>query len=224
MIYYREDSKQVEFTPITKPVAEGEQGYIYKLNNTKCIKMYKDGMPTIDPKIFKLYQDLSLEGYSRLHELWYRDSKLQEVGAYIMDFYKSDADNILFMPVDYTIENLNILYNSVKILSEYRVLVRDLIPQNAILSSDKITVVDYDSSINSTRNIKVIENHNINCLMILFRKIYNEGFRKLAIKIDNNQGLQNYINHLFLNTDEPIKKLQKKMKKGRPIDYLYKGC
>ena len=141
-----------------------------------------------------------------------------------MDFYKSDADNILFMPVDYTIENLNILYNSVKILSEYRVLVRDLIPQNAILSSDKITVVDYDSSINSTRNIKVIENHNINCLMILFRKIYNEGFRKLAIKIDNNQGLQNYINHLFLNTDEPIKKLQKKMKKGRPIDYLYKGC
>lgn len=224
MIYYKEDSKEVEFTPITTQVGEGEQGYIYKFDENKCIKIYKDEMPTIAPKIFKLYQYLSLDGYSKLHELWYRDSNLQEVGAYLSDYYNNDADNILFMPVEYTIDHLNILHNSIKTLSEHGVLVRDLIPRNVILGSDKITVVDYDSSRLISKQTEELIKINTYSLLNLFRKLYKEGFTKLSINIDNNKGLNSHIDYIFSNNTEPTKKLQRTMSQGRPIDYLYKRC
>lgn len=224
MIYYIEDSKPRTFIPMTDPIGQGEQGYVYKYDENKCIKIYIDGMPTIKPEIFKLYKELSLEGYSKLHELWYRDPNLQEIGAYLSDFYNNDANNILFMPVEYTTDNLNMLYNSIKTLSEHGILVRDLIPKNVILGSAKITVVDYDSSKITSKPAEELTRINICSLLTLFKKLYKESLREIAINIDNNKGLNNYIDYLFTNKEEPTKKLQRKMPKGRPIDYLYERC
>lgn len=224
MIYYKENLTPVEFTPNAKPIAEGEQGNIYKLNQNRCIKIYTAGMPTINPEVFKIYKELSLEGYSKLHELWYSDVELKEVGAYISDWYVKTRDNILFMPTEYTIHNLSVLYNSIKVLSENQILARDLIPQNVILGSENITVVDFDSCRLSTKTRDELERLNTLAVLKLFREIYKDGLRSLALNIDKNKALSNYIDAMFKAKEDPVKKLERKMPKGRPIDYIYEKC
>lgn len=224
MIYYKENSKPIEFTSKAEPVAQGEQGKIYKIDINKCIKVYTEGMPTITPEVFKIYKDLSLEGYSKLHEIWYRDEKLKAVGAYISDWYVKTRDNILFMPSEYTIHNLSVLYNSIEVLSKNQILVRDLIPQNVILGNDNMTVIDFDSCRLSTKPKEELERLNTCALLKLFRDIYKDSLRSLAVNVDKNKTLSNYIDNMFKNTGNCAKKLERKMPKGRPIDYIYEKC
>lgn len=225
MIYYTENSKQVEIISKSFAISSGEQGYIHKLDDNKCIKSYIKGMPTIDPEIFKLYKELSLEGYSKLYDIFYRDPELQQVAGYTAKYYTEDPENLLFRSTEYTIYNLEVLYNAMKILSENQILVKDLIPRNIILGKDNVTVTDYDSCRLSAKNVEELTKQNIDSLMHLFKGLYKEAFKELAVNIEKNKELSNYINYFFSNGNEPIKKLQRKMKMApRPIDFLYERC
>ena len=225
MIYYTSNLKEIEFKPSTKPMGQGEQGYVYKFDENRCIKTYIEEMPTFDPEMFSLFKKISLNGYSKLHELLYSDPKLQKVTAFIADYYPSDANNILFMPTEYTLYNLDILYSSIRILSKYNIQVKDLIPKNVILGKEHITVVDYDSYKKTEKDIEELFKENIYNLMFLFRSLYKEAFKTLGVNIEKNIVLSNYINYIFSNCDEPLKLVRKKLNKvPRPIDLLYEIC
>ena len=41
MMYYTSDLKKVEYTPKIEPLGSGTQGSVYRLDENKCIKIYK---------------------------------------------------------------------------------------------------------------------------------------------------------------------------------------
>lgn len=226
MIYYTSDLRKMEYTPDEQfKIGEGTQGTVYKQGNNQCIKIYNGERTTFDPEIFELFQALVLPNYGKLYDLLYGDSGLQEVAAYTMEYYQSSAENILHMPTEYTLENFNILFNSIKSLADNRVLAKDLIPVNAILGKDNITIIDFDSCVRAQLDSEAVLEVNINNLLYLFKRLYRQELMKLGKDVDNNKVLSSYLNYLFSYSSEPVKTLKRKLEYTKtPMDSLYWRC
>lgn len=225
MMYYTSDLKKVEYTPKIEPLGSGTQGSVYRLDENKCIKIYKEDSVTFDPEIFKFFKELSLKGYSKLHDLLYNDPDLRKVAGYIVDYYPTEVENILFMPLEYTLHNIDILYNSVKLLAENSILAKDTIPDNAILGKENITMIDFDTCRKSILSKSAILDVNTNNILYLFKRLYEEGLKKIGKDISNNEELSNYLESLFSYCKEPAKTLSKRMcGANKPYDLLYWRC
>lgn len=220
MIYYDSGSRPIEFTPEKEAIGFGRQGAVYDFGVDKCIKIYTEDASRYEPEIFELFKELSLDGYCKLYDLLYSDPKKQEVAAYIMKKYVNEVENILNMPTDYTIDSFNTLYNSVRILAHNRIIARDTIAANAILSNDGVILIDFDSCNRTT----LLEDHvleiNINNILYLFKGLFKEGLKKMGKKIEDEE-LSNYLNHIFAYSKEPVKALKRRMAySNTPMDVL----
>lgn len=210
VIYCTGELKRVEFNSDKKPIGSGTQGNVYRFENDKCIKIYDNDVTKYDPEMFKLFKELSLEGYCKLYDLLYNSPFLDEVSGYTMKYYQTEVDNILNMPTEYTIHSFNILYNSIKILADNRIIAKDTIPANAILTKDNVTLIDFDSCIRSSQDVNVILEVNINNILYLFRRLFEEGLKKMG-KDTNDDNLSDYLDALFAYSKEPVKALKRRM-------------
>lgn len=220
MEFCTSDLRKIDFTPDNGIIGDGTQGKVYRLEQDKCIKIYGKDVTKYNPEIFELLKKLSLDGYCKLYDLLYSDPFLDEIVGYTMQYYKTDVENILFMPTEYIIHSFNILYNSVKILAENRIIVKDSIPVNAILCKDNITLIDLDSYIKSEDSIENILEINTSNILYLFKKLFEEGLKKMGKNIDDDE-LSEYLNMLFAYSKEPVKSLKKRMAYTKtPMDVL----
>lgn len=221
MIYYTSDLRKVEFNPTCEPIGIGTQGKVYDFKKGQCIKIYDEDVVKYSEEMFQMFKQLSLKGYCLLYDLLYSDSEFHDISAYTMKKYINEVNNILNMPTEYTIHSFNILYNSVKVLAENRILAKDTIPVNAILGKDNITLIDFDTCEVSTRTKEEVLEVNIGNILYLFRRLYEEGLKKMGKNIDNDRELAEYLDNLFAYSREPVKSLQRKMAYTRtPMDVL----
>lgn len=220
MIYYTSDLQKVEFTPNRELIASGKQGSVYDYGENKCVKIYGEDVQKYEPEIFALFKELSLEGYCKLYDLLYRDSNLQEVAGYIMQKYINEIENILNMSTEYTINSFEMLYNSVRILAENRIIVRDTTSYNAILSVDGIILIDMDSCNKTTLPVEDVLEVNVNNILYLFRRLFEEGLVKLGKDIADEE-LSKCLKDIFSYSKEPVKSLKKKLAYSKtPMEVL----
>lgn len=221
MIYCTNDLRKVEFIPCDKPIGEGTQGKVYKLDDDKCIKIYGQDVIKYDPEMFGLFKHLSLEGYCKLYDLLYNDPFLDEIAGYTMKYYQNEVENILLMPIEYTLHSFNILYNSVKILADNRIFAKDTVPANAILGKDNVVLIDFDDCKRSIQDSKEVLEVNINNILYLFRRLYEEGLKKMGKNIDVDDELSDYLDALFSYSKEPVKALKRRMAYAKtPMEVL----
>lgn len=210
MIYYTSDYRKIEYNLDGKLIGEGTQGKVYRLDDDKCVKVYKNDVIKIDPEVFKLLKDLSLDGYCRLYDLLYSDFEFQDLDGYIMQYLEKEIPNILLMPTEYTIHSFNILYNSIKVLAEYRIFIKDTIPVNAILTKDNVVLIDFDGYLKTNVSKEEVLEVNVNNLLYLFRRLFEEGLKRIGKNINDNE-LEEYLDAIFLYSKEPVKALEKRM-------------
>lgn len=160
--------------------------------------------------MFELFKKLFLDGYCKLYDLLYNDYFLDEVVGYTMKYYQMEVENILLMPTEYTIHSFDILYNSIKILTDNRIIAKDTIPANAILAKDNITVIDFDTCVKSIQSIETILEVNTNNILYLFKRLFEEGLKKLRKNIENEE-LSDYLSALFSYNKELVKALKRRM-------------
>lgn len=221
MIYCTNDLRKVEFIPCDKPIGEGTQGKVYKIDADKCIKIYGHDVMKYEPEMFELFKNLSLEGHCKLYDLLYSDPFLDEIAGYTMKYYQNEVDNILLMPTEYTLHSFNILYNSVKVLADNRIFAKDTVPANAILCKDNVVLIDFDACKRTNQDSKAVLEVNINNILYLFRRLYEEGLKKMGKNIEGDNELSDYLDTLFSYSNEPVKTLKKRMSYSRtPMDVL----
>jgi len=227
MICYKENGSEVEYI-LSKEnmINNGTQGCIYRYNADKCIKIYNDNAMKYDnrfnPEIFNIFRNLSLPGIYKLYELLYSDPSLNNVIGYMMKYYEKSSENILYMPINYTVNNLNMLIKSIEILTNEGLLLKDLYYSNVVVGESRIILIDRDTSIKSNMDRDELLELNIHNLLYAFKGLWIDGFRKIGIDVSDNILLNDKIDSLFNYSKNPVKKLSL-MTVGaqRPIDLFY---
>lgn len=206
-------------------LGSGIYGSVYKTHDNKCLKVFKENAFKDEDIVFdeSVYEDirrLNLRGFYRLYDLYY-NKNLSEVMGYLSDYYEKEDINILTMPTDYTLSNLYTLYDSFCALSRKGIYTEDLHPDNVIMDSNKITIIDIDLFYRGKKkNMSHVLMCNVRNLTDLFSWIYMssiEGgnFRDRGKMINKIQNLF-YVNGKH-GVDPVIKRL---IKYKYPIDYL----
>ena len=149
MKYFKDDGSKI-LCDRTSPLGSGNSGSAYKTSDGKTIKVWYDiEFSDIDARLIKKIGNLKLSNYYRVLSLLYK-RKSDMVSAnnaigYLYEYVKKDDIDILTMPVDYTIDNINELYKSVLILTKNKILADDLDhPGNVIMNKNGIIAIDVD--------------------------------------------------------------------------------
>lgn len=193
-------------------LAGGRKSNIFFMDNTKCLKLFNEVI--YNDSVVKLIQKKNLNGFYEIYDLLYFNNTF--IG-YIMKYYKDNNIDILTMPVEYTLDNYNDLYKSIMTLTDKKVFLYDLCNDNAILTDDKLIVIDVDEFIVYKDADKyIVQNENMFALESLFNSIYINARNKYHA--DDRINI-NRINNIFcINSPHKVLKKYK-----YPIDYLRGG-
>lgn len=235
MVYYTKDSREVEFSPSEDNyIHSGTQGSVYRYSADKCIKVYYDNETScFEEDMFETFKKFNLANYCKLYELLYDENN--RVSSFIMEYCESIKENILFMPTEYTLENLSLLFKSVNTLSAEGIITRDMYYKNVILREKEITIIDFDKcarvlapfmvkpTVEYSFKKEELRSTNINNLLCLFEDIYKESLKSLGIDVGSGSHARELLNYLFSYSYNPPKTLAKKLAGvKKPIDLLYK--
>ncbi len=225
MIFYTKNGKKINIKELELlKDNRGTQGIVYKYGKDSCLKVYHESyFSKIEEGIFDIIKSLDLKNFYKLYDLLF-DEQMEKILAYTMKYYESTNENILFLPVDYTMDNFNNIYKSISILAENRILVEDLFYKNVILGQNEITIIDIDSYRFEDRNsIELIKDINSENIVYMMKTIYKEELYKLGINLRENQYYQKKLDNLFSYSylmDAP-KVLAKRLENiKRPIEYF----
>ena len=217
---YNDKSEKREY-PINNYFDTGACGFIYRIDNDKCLKLLSDDL-YFDPSIIKVMKKLKLENFYKIYDILF-DEKNNYFG-YTMKYYQKEDINILNMPIDYTLDNLYKLFNSFKKLNKNNIYAYDCSAGNVIMDSKNITVIDADLYFfyNKNENKELVED-NYNILMNLFKYLCYKELKELGYLLEDT----NYVLSDLFDENKEISHVEKKLIKYKyPIDYFndfYKG-
>lgn len=221
MVFYTEDNDVLRYG--TNNRIGGETcGFIYKLSDDECFKKFKSKSMRVDEKALVLIQELNLENFCKIKKLLYDKNRI--IIGYLMEYYQKEDIDILTMPIDYTIDNLCKLYNSVIKLSENNIFVNDMHTGNIIINSSGITIIDYDLYVlDGYFTGPFLEYKNISSLRYLFREIFLEALLEYHTEYNSDFNRQLIGNTFQLWNPMLLEKTCKKLTRHKyPIDYIKK--
>lgn len=207
MVFYDKDSNKYTYSiEDKKPVGEGMKAKIYKISSSECLKvLHCDPNCYFDEDTFSEIKSLSLKGLVRLGTPFYSGGKLKD---YIMEYIEKSKVSILDMPIDYTIDNINALYNDLSILADNSIEVHDLFEGNLIVGSSKVTLIDLDDYVKRpSADKKMTLYSNTWFLLYAFKRLYQaELMRKgydLCTTSKDNITINHCLSDMFdYNIDE----------------------
>lgn len=227
MIAYTEDKKRYNLDT-DNFIDEGEYGRVYLTSDNKCLKIFKQSISRKDnnsffnEEAFKRIKELNLKNFYKIYDIYYNRS-LTKTSGYLSEYYQSEDIDILTMPVDYTFNNLCILYDSFCSLAENNIYTNDVSPRNVILNSNGITVIDTDMYyMNYKSDNRMVYHNNLYDLGELFSGLYINSLKK-EDPAERCRIIEK-IQELFIPVGtfgvEPV--IKKLVKYKYPIDYLKK--
>ena len=217
--FYNEKKEKKDFT-IDKYFNCGSYGYVYKIDDDKCLKLFSEEF-YFQPDVLKIIRDLKLNNFYEIYDILYDEDKM--FIGYTMKYYEEDDIDITTMPIEYTLDNLYHLKESIKKLTSRHVAMLDCNSDNVIMDERNIIMIDADMYyIDEELNRKELLSDNYWALMGLFQSLYYDRVKSLGYSSTDNEYL---LKTLF--DEEDILNTEKRLIKYRyPIDYIkdfYKG-
>ena len=226
MVIYTLDGKSHKIDT-SNEINSGGYGNIYLVFGNKCLKLFKkpvlrsDDM-TFDENVYNVIRKLELKNFYKQHDLFYNRG-LTKILGYVSDYYENEDIDIMTMPVDYTLNALCNLYDSLVKLSDNNICAEDLHRENVITNERDITIIDTDLYYKSDEDKSLIKKYNIYHLINLFKQLYYKSNSKHS-EIDTLT-LCRRIDALFsvsknYSVDPVVRRL---IRYKYPIDYLKKS-
>ena len=208
-------------------LGSGCYGKVYKGSNDKCFKLCKSKSLGDDfINIYDVIKDNNLQGFCKLISLLYSNSKdarkkKNPIGYEYQYMEKEDID-ILTMPIDYTIDNLDVLYNSIAILTKNNIRCIDLQEGNVIMNCNSITALDIDLYC-GMYEAERLEKYNVYDLELLFQYLYKDAMDKYH-KGEYSNEVKQLLSSLFMIYEcNGIDNVYRKLKSYKyPIEYVNK--
>lgn len=149
----------------------GSYGIIYDNLDGTLTKVIR--FNTVDPYSIIKIKELELDNFYKVFDiLTLNNGKKEYLRAYKMNNIKRDNTKLLNSNIYYFINNIKIIMNSLKKLSDNYIISYDLHNRNLIINDDGMTVIDCDLYKHDTSySCEAIYRHNID---ILKRTIYEE--------------------------------------------------
>lgn len=238
MIFYTKDGRKINYEPKEEElIHSGKQGSVFHLpnesDNKKCIKIYfetdekpktifDDSNTIFNWDMFSFFKDdFRNPNFCQLYDLLF-DENLEKVLGFIMEYYDSIKENILFLPTSYTLDSFNALFKSFLELSDERVIVTDIHDGNVILTSDGIKVIDYDKYRKDLeKEVYKIFLINNDKLLYAFGEIYYSAFKDAGFDLKQNPIIEEKTKYLFSPNTSPLVLKRKMETFEKPIDMIY---
>lgn len=202
--------KELEKYPI---INGGAQGMIYQISSNKVLKLIED----MDLELLLKMKEVPLKQFVNPIE------EVKENGVVYSMLYNyittTEYKNILDLLQKYIVDNINVLLEDIYILSENRILIRDLIPKNSLCLDNKIYMLDLDLYKFANPNItkEQILKINIEKLEQYFHKFWimalvQLGLDRTSLKYHSEYFETSYINTIKekMNKEETIKEYIKR--------------
>ena len=208
-------------------LGSGCYGKVYKSGNDKCFKLCKGEYFSDDfINIYNVIKDNNLPGFYKLISLLYSNSKdarkKKNPIGYEYQYIKKEDVDILTMPIDYTIDNLDVLYNSIIILTKNNIRCLDFQAGNIIMNSNSITAIDTDLYYGKY-NGTMLAKWNVYDLELLFQYLYEDAIDKYH-KGEYSKEVKQLLYSLFMIYDyDGAYGVYRKLKSYKyPIEYVNK--
>ena len=226
MKYFKDDGSKI-LCDRTSPLGSGTSGSANKTSDGKTIKVWYDiEFSDIDARLIKKIGNLKLSNYYRVLSLLYK-RKSDMVSAnnaigYLYEYVKKDDIDILTMPIEYTIDNLDVLYNSIAILTKNNIRCLDFQEGNIIINSNNITAIDTDLYYGKY-NDTMLAKWNVYDLELLFQYLYEDAMDKYH-KGEYSNEVKQLLSSLFMVYDyDGVYGVYRKLKSYKyPIEYVNK--
>lgn len=200
---------------------ESASGSIYRLSNGDCLKVLNDQDSECNREELMLIKELQLPSFYRIYDFLY-DSDDRFKG-YTMKYYDSDVVDILGMPCDYTIDNIEGICSDLRRLASKSIIANDLRRDNVIISRDNIVVIDADlyTRLRYVETEAILE-RNIGILYRMFKDIYFESLRRFYGDDSMFNSYMESISGLFFNNGyRNVDSVKRKLKCYRtPMEYV----
>lgn len=217
MTFYDKDGKEYNFNHCGF-INEGTTGRVYRINDTECLKRIYCGCFQED--MFNLLSSIYLNGFVKLGIPFYVNNFIK---AYTMEYFKKSSESILDKPIDYTIDNFEIIFNDVVKLSSCGIKLYDLCWKNIIVGDSKVKVIDFDYYDKTLE--EDVYYFNVANLVSAFKLLYlNEIRLDNSINVPNMNILKDYLKTLFnVDYNNPVLTLRKTLGSvKRPKDLFLK--
>lgn len=197
MKYYDSNGILREFS-VTEPFDSGGNAEVFKIeNNTQVLKKYKDPLQQtkwkIDYELFEILKHINNFHFIHLLERYYDYMKYSEdsincikewpewslIDAYTYDYVEEDKIDLLTMPIDYLLTNLDEMEKLFFSFAKEGITVGDLTANNVVLNQNGIVIIDPDGF--SIRTIRMEDDYsrvlkvNREWLCDLFRSLLNQN-------------------------------------------------
>ena len=208
-------------------LGSGCYGKVYKNGNDKCFKLCKgENFGDDFIYIYDVIKDNNLKGFYKLISLLYSNSKdarkKESPIGYEYQYVEKEDIDILTMPIEYTIDNLDVLYNSIVILTKNKIRCLDFQESNVIINSNNITAIDTDLYYGKY-NDTMLAKWNVYDLELLFQYLYEDAMDKYH-KGEYSNEVKQLLSSLFMVYDyDGVYGTYRKLKGYKyPIEYVNK--
>lgn len=212
--FYDKSGKQCYDYDLSRIYDSGTYGKVYKLDSRTLLKIFTNN---IDEETFRTIMEMNLENFCQIYQMLYDENG--RFTGYTMKKYDELYVDVLTLPVDYTLDNLRRIEESIKRLTKENILIEDMRDGNAITDDNNVTIIDFDlykiMKLSGILNISFLNN---TALLHLFNEMY---YRCLCVYHDKYFMDKETINCLF-DMSNSVEDVSKKLKKYKyPIDYIY---
>lgn len=210
----------------------GTCGNIYQIKRDIYLKEYKESTSLkgrLDYQMFQFLKEINSPFTNTVFDLYYEKRKFGDANqiiakpvcfqtdAYLFQFLKERKIDILKMPIDYLIYNVEELEKLMILFAENKVKANDLKRDNTVFSGSKIVLIDLDNcKIKEKEDPELLLEWNkrkLSCLLLnLFIRSKSFSYKTYAkvpplFEVEDGECL--------------TEKLARRLKKyKRPIDYL----
>ena len=127
-----------------KEFNHGSYGIIYENDDGTLTKVMR--FDTTSPDVILKIKELNLDNFYKIYDvLTLNNGKYDYLKAYKMEKIEDDKVNLTRVSIEFFIDNIKKLMNSLRILSDNYILVYDLYDDNLIINKDGMYVIDCDS-------------------------------------------------------------------------------
>ena len=173
----------------------GKSGMVFRLEDDCCLKTYfsySTENVKMDSDIFTILKKMNHPNVYKLIELYYDVNSKDSVEAYKYRYVESSPIDIINESTEYLLYNLEELEKLVDTFSDLKIWLKDIKKENAVLTDDRIVLIDLDCCKLARNNTHCdINENNKLCLQ--------ELFLDLIVKTRNySDRYEHELNELFL--------------------------
>ncbi len=155
-------------------VGHGNNAYVYKKGNVSYKEYMDDSYYRLKKEVFESLKDINHPNFIKLRDLYHLYDKVM-VDSY--DYFESNNNLMIDMPIKYTYQNLYQLKSLFSEFTKRKILIDDENYDNAIVGQDSLVIIDPDMyRIHNSEDY--VKRENISLLMGYLTTLWGEEYIK----------------------------------------------